>query len=323
MNGSIRRALLPAAVMTLCLGLAPQVFAQTTGSPRYAVTSLASDGFVSAAHIDPQLINPWGIAFNPYGFVWVADADAGVSTLYDGNGAKQSLVVNIPTPTANTGGNGIGIVYNGSTGFVVTQSAVSGASRFIFSTEQGLIAGWAPNVDGTHAIVAANRSSAGASYRGLALSANGGGQVLYASDFHNARVDAFDANFALLNLGANAFKDPTLPHGYAPFGIQAINGDIFVTYALQDADAEEEVTGAGLGFVSVFTPNGKFIRRIASRDGLNAPWGLAEAPAAFGFQHGVLLVGNFGDGHINTFDVRTGRRLGSLNDANGMPLAIN
>ncbi len=316
------------ALGVLALGLAFALSAQAQSGDanlqggHYAQTSLVSDGFLPAAHIDPQLINPWGLAFNPFGFAWVSDADGNVSTLYDGNGVKQSLVVSIPTASANSGGNPTGIVFNGSSGFVVTQSSVSGPSRFLFATEQGLIAAWAPNVDGTHALVAANRSSAGASYRGLALSANGGGQVLYATDFHNGRVDAFDASFALLNLGSTAFKDPAIPAGFAPFGIQAINGDLFVTYAKQDADREEDVTGPGLGFVDMYTPNGKLIKRFATRGMLNAPWGIALAPPSFGVAKGTLLVGNFGDGRINAFDYRTGRALGPLLGSGSTPLEI-
>ena len=325
MKGRNLRALVPAA-LAFCIASAMATTGgssdSTVQSGHYSVTKLVSDGYVSAAHLDPQLINPWGIAFNPYGFVWVSDADGTVSTLYDGNGVKQSLVVDIPTETASTGGNPTGIVYNGSSGFVVTQSSLSGASRFLFATEQGVIAGWAPTVDGTHAIRAVNRSSVGASYRGLALSANGGGQVLYAADFYNGRVDAFDANFALLNLGSNAFRDPTLPVGYAPFGIQAIAGDVYVTYAKQDPTKEEDLTGPGLGFVSVFDANGHFLRRIASRGVLNAPWGVTLAPAGFGAARGTLLVGNFGDGRINAFDLRTGRSLGPLVGGDGLPIEL-
>ena len=154
MNGQNLRTLPALGVLALGLAAAFAANAQSSDSNvqggHYQQTNLVSDGFLPAAHIDAQLINPWGLAFNPFGFSWVADADAGVSTLYDGNGVKQSLVVSIPTASANNGGNATGIVFNGSSGFVVTQSSVSGPSRFLFATEQGLIAGWAPNVDSTH-----------------------------------------------------------------------------------------------------------------------------------------------------------------------------
>jgi uncharacterized protein (TIGR03118 family) len=314
-----RTAALIAIALTAALAVAPAALGQTG---RYTQRNLVSDGFIPAEHVDPQLINPWGIAFNPFGFVWVSDADAMVSTLYDGDGNKQSLVVQIPSPTASTGGEPTGIVYNGSSGFVVTQNAVSGPSRFLFATEQGVIAGWAPNVDSTHAIRAINRSSLSANYKGLALSGGGNGQLLYAADFYNARIDVFDSNFQPVSLPAGAFVDPMIPSGYAPFGLQAIGGDIWVTYAKQDATRTEDVTGPGLGFVNVFNPNGKMLRRFASHGNLNAPWGLALAPMGFGGSRSTMLIGNFGDGRINSFDSRTGQFIGPLRGSNFEPIEI-
>jgi uncharacterized protein (TIGR03118 family) len=317
--GVTSRRLLPVA---LALAVAGASTAQADVG-RFAQTNLVSDGFIAAAHVDPHLINAWGLAFNPFGFAWVNDADGNVSTLYDGDGNVQSLVVNIPTPTTTTGGNPTGIVYNGSSGFVVTQSSLSGPSRFLFATEQGVIAAWSPTVDATHAIKMIDKSAGGASYKGLALSAGGNGQLLYATDFFNARVDVFDATFQPATLPAGAFHDPTLPLGFAPFGIQAIGGDIYVTYAKQNAEHDEEVAGAGLGLVDVYDPNGRFLRRFASRGRLNAPWGLAEAPAGFGGGRNMILVGNFGDGHINAFDARTGLAFGPLRDGNSVPIVID
>src|SRR6478609_601315 len=144
----------------------------------YKQRNLVSDGGVPAAHVDPNLVNGWGVAFNPFGFVWVSSADGTVSTLYDGNGVVQSLVVQIPSPTMATGGNPTGIVFNGSDAFVVTRGAASGPARFLFATEQGVIAAWAPAVDFTHAIRKINRSSTGANYKGLALSGDGLTQLL-------------------------------------------------------------------------------------------------------------------------------------------------
>ncbi|MGO4549740.1 TIGR03118 family protein [Lysobacter sp. 2RAF19] len=289
----------------------------------YKQRNLVSDGFVPAAHTDPNLVNGWGVAFNPFGFVWVSSADGTVSTLYDGNGVVQSLVVQIPSPTMATGGNPTGIVFNGSDAFVVTRGAASGPARFLFATEQGVIAAWAPNVDFTHAIRKINRASTGANYKGLALSGDGLTQLLYATDFFHARVDVFDSNFMPVMLAPGAFKDPGIPKGYAPFGIQAINGDIYVTYARQDAAMSDEVRCAGCGFVSVFKPNGKFARRIATRGVLNAPWGLALAPSAFGTFHNALLVGNFGDGRINAFGASSGTPLGALRRYDGSAVHID
>ena len=265
---------------------------------QYHQRNLVSDGGVPAAHVDHNLVNGWGVAFNPYAFAWVAAADGMVSTLYDGNGNVQPLVVQIPTPTMSVGGNPTGIVFNGSNNFVGTRGTLSGPARFIFATEQGVIAAWSPTVDATHAIRMVDRSSTGASYKGLAISGSEITQLIYAADFHNARIDAFDQNFHAAALPGN-FTDPNLPAGYAPFGIQAIGGDIYVTYAKQDAAKEDEVAGPGLGVVDVYTPNGRFIRRIAAGGALNAPWGIALAPAGFGDFSNRELVGNVGDGHIN------------------------
>jgi uncharacterized protein (TIGR03118 family) len=175
-------------------------------------------------------------------------------------------------------------------------------------------------VDPTNAIRVVNRPDA--IYKGLAVSAGGTGPLLYASDFHNNRIDVFDTNFALVTLPGTPFRDPHLPGGYAPFGLQAINGDIYVTYAKQDADRRDDVPGSGFGFISVFSPNGQFVRRVASHGVLNAPWGLALAPANFGRFANRLLVGNFGDGALNAFDLDSGKFVGRLRGTDHKPITI-
>lgn len=309
-------------VVALALVAAPAT--QAAGG-FYQQHNLVSDGFVPADHFDANIVNAWGIAFNPFGPVWVADGGTGVSTLYDGTGNVLSLVVNIPSPGNSAGGgNPTGIVFNASTGFVVTKGSTSGASRFIFATEDGLIAGWAPNVDSTHAITAVdNSASTGAVYKGLALSAGGSGSLLYAADFHNNRIDVFDNAFKSVTLSPGAFTDPKLPMGFAPFGLQAINGNIYVSYAKQDADKHDDVQGQGLGFVDVFDPNGNLIRRVVSRGRLNAPWGMTLAPAGFGKFSNRLLVGNFGDGRINAYDLATGEFVGRLKGTDHRPIQID
>ncbi len=291
--------------------------------PFYQQHNLVSDGSISADHTDANLVNPWGIAFNPFGVVWVANNHSGTSTLYDGAGVAQSLVVQIPTPTANTGGAATGIVFNGSTGFVVKNGTAAGASKFIFATEDGTISGWSPTADGTHAIIAVDNSASGAIYKGLALGANGTKQLLYATDFHNGKVDVFDATFTPVTLAAGSFTDTKIPAGFAPFGIQAINGDIFVTFAKQDDDAEDNVNGDGLGYVDVFDPNGVLLDRVASRGPLNAPWGIALAPAGFGEFSNSLLIGNFGDGRINAYNTRSYTFRGTLRGQDGRIIQID
>ena len=289
----------------------------------YSVHNLVSDGFVPADHTDPDLVNPWGIVFAPNAPVWVNDNGTGLSTLYDGLGVKQALVVTVPPPTGGAPPSlPTGIVSNGTTGFVVTEGALSAASRFIFATLRGTISAWAPTVNPTVAIVGVDRSDEGAIYTGLAIAANGTGNFLYAADFHNNRIDVFDSTFQLVTL-SGSFSDPRLPDGYAPFGIQNILGNLYVTYAKQDDAAQRDVPGPGFGFVNVFDANGQLIRRFASRGRLNAPWGVALAPADFGQFSNTLLVGNFGDGRINAFDLRSGEPRGRLRTSDGQSIVLD
>ncbi|KVZ06673.1 TIGR03118 family protein [Burkholderia stagnalis] len=281
---------------------------------QYAVSALVSDGAVPAAHVDANLKNPWGIAFNPKGFVWVADNGTQRATLYDGNGVPQSLVVTIPPGTSGAP-SPTGIVFNGTTDFVVTQGAKSGPAAFIFAGEGGTLTAWSPAVNPTAAITVFDSGGA-AVYKGLAMAGNNGANFLYATDFHNNRIDVFDRTFAKVT-PAGAFQDPSLPAGFAPFGIQAIGSKLFVTYAKQDAAAHDDVAGAGVGLVDVFSPSGQFLQRFATGGPLNAPWGVALAPADFGrFSHAVL-VGNFGDGMLHAFDATSGMLLGTLQQGDG------
>ncbi len=284
-------------------------------SQSFTSTVLVSDGAVSAPHTDPNLKNAWGIAFNPKGFVWVADNGTSVATLYDGNGVPQSLIVSIPNGTSGPA-NPTGIVFNGTTDFTVTQGGKSGVGAFIFSGEGGTITAWAPAVAPTNAIVMFDGGSGGAVYKGLALASNGTANFLYATDFHNNRIDVFDKNFAKVAMPGK-FQDATLPAGFAPFGIQAIGAKLFVTYAKQDAAAHDNVDGSGLGFVDVFDTAGNLLQHFASAGPLNAPWGVAQAPGNFGRFSGDILIGNFGDGTINAFDPASGQSLGAINLPNG------
>lgn len=288
----------------------------------FSATALVSDADRGAAHVDTNLINPWGIAFNPTGFVWIANNGTSTSTLYDGNGVPQSLVVAIP---AGSGGsaNPTGIVYNGSSDFKVTQNGVSGAAAFIFVGEGGTVSGWSPGVNRTNAVTAVDTGADGAVYKGLAIGAYAGANYLYAADFKNGAVDVYDTSFHKVTLAGGSFADPSLPAGYAPFGIQALGGKIYVSYAQRSGSGPDEVDGAGLGYVDVFDPSGALIRRLVSNGALNAPWGMAMAPANFGSFSNMLLVANFGDGKINAYDPTTGAAMGTLGNPDGSAIVID
>jgi uncharacterized protein (TIGR03118 family) len=286
----------------------------------YLVQNLVSDGSIAAVHKDPLLINAWGLAASPTSPWWVADNGTNVSTLYNATGAASSLIVQVA-------GHPTGMVYSGGAGFVVTNGSASAPARFLFAAEDGTISGWSSAVQPpppTHLFIVVPNAAApahGAVYKGLAVASTASGDFLYAADFHNNHVDVFDASFHPVSV-AGAFIDPGLPARFAPFGIQNIRGKILVAYAKQDEDAEDEIAGDGLGFVSAFEPDGTFVARIVSRDALNAPWGMAMAPANFGRFSGDLLVGNFGDGRINAFDAKTFEPKGHLKNTQGKAVVI-
>ena len=239
-------------------------------------------------------MNGWGLSAGPTTPWWTSNNGSKTSTLYSGAGVKSALTVSVPgAPT--------GTVFNGNAAaFVVSQSGKSGAARFLFSTEGGTMLGWSSTVNGTVALVGADRST-GAVYKGLAIA----NDRLYATDFHNGRVDVFDKSFALVPGG---FTDPQIPKGFAPFGIQALAGSIFVTYAKQDTARKDDVPQPGQGYVDEFTPDGVLVARVVNSQKPNAPlnaaWGLALAPADFSVFAGYLLVGNFGNGRISAYTKR-------------------
>jgi uncharacterized protein (TIGR03118 family) len=288
----------------------------TPPSLTYVERKLVSDIPGEAEQTDPNLVNPWGIAFSPTSPFWIADNHAGVSSLYNSSGQPLSLVVTIPPPAGGTPPAApTGVVYNNTPDFLVGAGL---PARFIFATEDGTIASWN---SGANAVLKADNSASGAIYKGLALGSSGGQNYLYAANFHAGQVDVFDANYTLVT-PAGSFSDPTLPAGYAPFNIQNVGGQLFVTYALQDADKHDDVSGPGNGYVNVFDPSGQLLKRFVSNGPLNSPWGVVLAPAGFGgFSH-ALLIGNFGDGRFNAFDPATGQFLGPLLDASGIPIAV-
>jgi uncharacterized protein (TIGR03118 family) len=282
---------------------------------------LASDVAWLARVTDPNLVNPWGISLSPTGPFWFADNGSGVSDLLDGCGQPFPLVVTIPS-TTGPDGTPTGTVFNGGAGFAIAENGVAAPSRFLFATEDGTISGWTTVVDPTRALLAVNNSSSGAVYKGLALAADpAGASFLYATDFHNGKIDVFDQAFRPV-VRPGSFQDPSLPAGFAPFNIQNINNLLFVTYARQDAARHDDVAGSGNGFIDVYDTDGSLVRRFASRGALSSPWGLALAPLDFGPLGGALLVGNNGDGRIHAYDPESGAFLGELADDNGIPIAI-
>ena len=293
----------------------------------YLQHNILSDGFVAADLTDSKVVNAWGLDAGPTTPWWIADNGTGKTTLF--SVATGSVVTTFTVPGAGGAqGNPTGLVFSGGTGFVVNNGVGSPApARFIFSSEDGTISAFkgAPIVT---VVPNAFAPAHGAIYKGLAIDSRTAGQFLYATDFHNAKVDIFDSSFHAVTI-PGSFTDPNIPAGFAPFGIQNIDGTIYVTYALQDEDKEDDVAGPGNGYVDAYDTSGNLIRRVASAGELNSPWGLALAPANFGRFSGDLLVGNFGNGRIHAFDPNnlqgTGEfeSVGQLHSASGKPIEID
>ena len=286
----------------------------------YAQHNLVSDGFVPADHINPDVVNAWGLVAGPTTPWWIVDNGTGKSTLYNVATGAFPLTVTVPGVGGELG-NPTGIVFNGGAGFVVNNGVGTSPARFIFSSEDGTISAFR-GVPVVTVVPNAQAPAHGAIYKGLAIDSDTNGHFLYATDFHGGAVDIFDSSFHAVSI-PGAFTDPDLPPGFAPFGIQNIDGTIYVTYALQDEDKEDDVAGPGNGFVDAFTTSGAFIRRVASASELNSPWGLALAPDNFGRFSGDLLVGNFGDGRIHAFRLEDGEAVGLLHSAGGKPIQID
>jgi uncharacterized protein (TIGR03118 family) len=305
----------------------------------YVQTNLVSDLSGVAAATDANLVNPWGISASAGSPLWVANNGTGTSTIYDGLGNPQSLVVTIPPPAGGAGPAApTGTVFNSTSSFAVGPSA---PALFLFATEDGTISGWNPGVNSTNAILKVDNSASGAVYKGLALVVTGSGPMLYATNFHSGMVEVYDGSFNPVN-PPGGFFDWSVPRGYAPFGIQPTpDNNLIVTYALQDAAKHDDVAGSGHGYVDEFDTNGNLLRRLAAGGALDSPWGIAFAPATgFGQFSGALLIGNFGDGRINAYTLpnpmsdRDGdfffgffqffgneaRFLDSLRDPNGHPI---
>ncbi|MGA3157939.1 MAG: TIGR03118 family protein [Steroidobacteraceae bacterium] len=301
----------------------------------FSDTALVSNsvGVVAVSTIiDSNLQNPWGIAFAPGQPFWIADNNNNLSTLYSGTGEIKTNAVTgstdvgiaIPASAAGVPSNPTGQVYNGGGGFMIATGMGQESALFIFDGEGGVLSGWAAD-SGASAVTAYDdgvlNGANHAVYKGLAIATLNGAAYLYATDLHNNKVDVFDTNFSKPAAMQGKFQDPTMPAGFVPFGITVVQDQLYVTYAMQDAAMHDEVTGAGLGYVDVFDFSGNFVSRFASAGALNAPWGIAVVPSGFGTLGGNLLIGNFGDGHINIFS-STGTSMGALSVSNGGTVSI-
>lgn len=323
---SIRRYTLALLLPAFALLVAPST--QQAGAQivqHYKQTNLVSNLASLAPVMDPNLVNSWGLARSSRSPWWVADNGTGLSTLYDGTGKTASLVVTIPpADTSSTTGTPTGIVFNGnSAAFPI---APGKAASFLFVTEDGTISGWNPGVKLTQAVIVVNNKEKSV-YKGATIAtvdtASGTRTYLYVADFRKGRIEVFDANFNKAFSSEERFDDDSLPPGFAPFNVQNIGGNLYVAYAKQDSAKHDEVDGAGLGRVDVFSPRGKLLARLQNGPWFNAPWGMALASSDFGIYSHDVLVGQFGSGEILAFNAVTGKFEGKLNGTDGNPIHID
>ncbi len=285
----------------------------------YARSDLVSDLTNTATHVDARLVNPWGIVASPSS-VWINDNGMGLTTVYGPFGGVVRQAIHVPAPGGGPGAP-TGLVFNDSHRFTLTSGMNQAPSTFLISTEDGTIAAWNRFISGTNAVIVVDRSAGGAVYKGLAIVRDtNNAPNLYAADFHNGKVDMFDEEFQYVR----SFTDPDVPEFFAPFNVRNFRGRVFVSFAKQLLpDAHDDQAGPGNGFIDIFDTDGTLLRHFASGGALNSPWGMAIAPGNFGRFSRALLVGNFGDGMINAFDLLTGKPLGFLTDGSGNPMQIS
>jgi uncharacterized protein (TIGR03118 family) len=304
-----------------------------SSGPGFVETNLASDIQGFALNTNAAVINPWGITETTSGSFLIADNGTGMASPLAANGTSAGANIVIPPPAGSPAGTTsapTGQVANTTNDFVITEGTHSAPATNLFATEDGTIAGFNSTVDAANAILAVDLSASGAVFKGLAQGSAGGANFLYATDFHNGTIDVFDTHFTAHSFGGSQFTDPHPVAGFAPFGIQNVNGVLFVTYAKQDTARHDDVAGAGNGYIDEFDTSGHFIARFASGTAaggkltaLNSPWGMVVAPPGFGNVTGDLLVGNFGDSHVSAFNLKNGHFVDQLRDANGQPLVLD
>jgi uncharacterized protein (TIGR03118 family) len=296
-------------VRNACLGLT-LLSLSSAALAQYKLNNLVSNQVKQARHTDPFMVNGWGLAYGPGGPIWVADNGSGWSTLYDAAGNRKSLIVEVASAGDAGPGTATGIVFNGSQDFQVK----GWASIFIFATLDGTISGWAPQSDLHNSLIAVDTSknTHPAVYTGLAVTSKASGNHLFAADAANGKVDMYDATFTLLN----SFTDPNVPSGFVPFGIQDLEGQVYVTFA--------DGSGGPGGVVDVFSEDGVFVKTLISGAPLNQPWGVAIAPRNFGPLSNTLLISNnTNSGTINGFNAVTGAFVSTLKDTNNKPIKID
>ena len=309
----VRTILFIAAALFITAG-----FSRATG---FDWENLQSDIHGVGELTDQNVVNPWGIAHSASETIFVVDNGAGVATEYfeDGRTAPSFAnphIITIPRSVVNTeGANPTGVVWNSTSSFGVSNGTSTLPAKLIFVSEDGMISGWNPNLNNTHAFRAVDRGATGAIYKGVATGVTNSHNFLYVTNFHAGHVETYNENFVLQATGF-PFADSNIPAGYAPFGIRNFNGNVIVTYAKQDADREDDVPCPGCGFIDVFNTHGQLLRRLVSQGHLNAPWGLEIA-------NGQLWVGNFGDGRINVYDAGNGSFLGTPRDVFNIPLQFD
>jgi len=285
----------------------------------YTATILTSDIANISANTDANLDNPWGLVASSSGPWWVSDNGTGLSTIYNGSGGPQSLVVTIPSWTGSGPGVPSGIASNNTNDF---QLSSGNPATFLFVSEDGTVQGWNHNVNPTESLIEVNNFGS-AVYKGMALASAGGANYIYATNFFAGTVDVFDAKFGPHSFGANAFVDSTIPSGFAPFNIQLIGGKLIVTYAKQDAAKHDDVAGPGNGYVDIFDTEGNLLSRLPHLVQMNSPWAIVQAPAGFGAFSNDLLIGNFGSGSIMAFNPSNGSFIGMMFDESKLPMRIN
>jgi uncharacterized protein (TIGR03118 family) len=299
MSHSFRHNLFVAALLVLALTLTSSL-----ALAQYTATTLVKNTGKTG---DKQLINPWGLVYGPSGPFWLSDEGTGLSTLYTGTGAKQSLVVNVPSWNGTGLGSPTGIVYNSSSEFQID----SWTSAFLFCTLDGTISGWS-HFDPNNALIGVNNNSSGAIYTGLAITSHPSGNLLFAADNWNNKVDVYDGTFKLVN----SFTDTNLPPGFAPFGIQDIGGQVYVAF--------NATNGKAGGYIDIFTESGTFVKTLVKTKHLNQPWGFAMAPANFGALSNTLLISNNTNaGIINGFNPTTGAYVGTVVNSKGKNIVFN